>query len=226
MRNPEPRHLSGTFQKNNADVCKCISRSGRERSSVKNADESKKTLEKSTEENRVYALKPAYQGKESNKNFRNQQIPRENHVRPRTEATQKQSGPRAQGYICYCCRRPNHRASECTHRYEYSKCCNKRGHMEQVCRAKNSETPIQFLEAADQAGASGQASDGKSVVSESNSVSELHKSYDFFPLKIYNVNDSNYCMRDEKIRADPMFLNGLINSISLTMEVVPVRMQR
>ncbi|XP_070515388.1 uncharacterized protein [Cardiocondyla obscurior] len=96
---------------------------------------------------------------------------------------------------CYCCRRQNHWARDCYHRFSTCTNCKRKGHLASMCKASR-----------------------KSSVQHVNSSSDNESDF-------YNIKDTKLSLRSatntvkSKIIAEPMFLDVLINNKNCHMEI-------
>ncbi|XP_076301711.1 uncharacterized protein LOC143219720 [Lasioglossum baleicum] len=185
-------------------------------SAMKNASGSLKTLENGSFQQDVYALNSSTQGRRQTSKYEKQPRGQQNFAYPNNNLPAQQQTQRPnEGYNCYCCGKPNHRASFCRYRFRYCKSCGGRGHLEQVCRDKKSPA-VKFLNTA---------GDGRTPIQEEDSEND-YDCHDFYPLNVcYATDRINYSTRPvtpsntNNINAEPLFLEILLNSKLLKMEI-------
>ena len=99
---------------------------------------------------------------------------------------------------CYCCGKNNHWARDCHHRQSTCNTCHKKGHLSTVCRTKGS---IQQLQR------------------DSEGEEEQQDDYDFYAMTIGEKISSNMKRSNVNMIADPMYLEVMINSKAIRMEI-------
>ncbi|XP_043264008.1 uncharacterized protein LOC122404149 [Colletes gigas] len=106
---------------------------------------------------------------------------------------------------CYCCGKTNHWARDCFHRHRTCNTCKRRGHLATVCRSR-----LQHLKQEDEA--------------EGHQRRES-TSDDFFMVRGDNKRKEwesivgNIGSISNELKADPMYVNVIINDIKVKMEV-------
>lgn len=125
-------------------------------------------------------------------------------TRPADNKSDKQHAQR-----CYCCSKTNHWARECYHRYSTCNICKRKGHLAAACRSQR--TTVQHLEREP---------------SEVENLQEEETVYDFFMVdqgadqtKSERISGGNVEIRKIDVRADPMYLNVIVNNVKLAMEI-------
>ncbi|XP_066598829.1 uncharacterized protein [Prorops nasuta] len=132
-------------------------------------------------------------GQHYNKNSSNDdnQVPKYN--------TQLQSDKR----LCYCCGKPNHMARECYHRHNTCNSCKRKGHLAVMCRSQ--KTAVQHLDRE----------------SKNEEQRQEEAVYDFLLVDDSKDEATNnaYEIGNDNVKADPMYLNVIINGEGVNMEI-------
>ena len=187
---------------------------------LKNADGSHTVLDKSVLQQRtIYALNSTSQGHGDKSHKQSSQ--QQSQSRNRNENKLKQRAPGCKAnYVCYYCGKPNHLAKVCRHPFETCNHCKRKRHLEQACRTKNSEQQqVKFLEMP--------TTQAETTPINRDSVSGLYNKYEFFSLNVnYADHQNETCARFDKVfcnankvKADPMYINIIINSNEMVMEI-------
>ncbi|XP_076298593.1 uncharacterized protein LOC143217833 [Lasioglossum baleicum] len=102
---------------------------------------------------------------------------------------------------CYCCGKPNHFARECVHRFKSCNKCQRRGHLDVVCRSSdNTKRHMHWHEVTD--------------------GDDEMEPEDFLLMEVTEKYDSGINFTDsEKAAAEPMYLDVSVGGRNLKMQV-------
>ncbi|XP_043263432.1 uncharacterized protein LOC122403765 [Colletes gigas] len=108
---------------------------------------------------------------------------------------------------CYCCGKPNHWARDCYHRFNTCSVCKKRGHFSTVCRGQKTVNRIDEGELETESQQREDSTDDFFMVRESENTQGAETTLG----AVQTISSG--------VRADPMYLNVVIEGISVKMEI-------